>query len=264
MPTLRERFGAEALKRPARPLIGDDWTFAPARHPALAGFSIVHQEVSLRETPLAVLRNIHLAHTIDPAAAVQLDIALCLNDARDAIDLLFQLADSFERRIPIDSVQNTAAQTLAVGDFGVAWSWTGDGPVEVLAFVRNNVVVMMQRHHGEDLLLPAAREIDATLNSLRTVPRYEDAADRFFAEVRRTAGPAPKVAAGSVLTLGRQTDQNQTYFFLVNGGSVNRDRTEPDTWYFRAGMQRGPREITLLRLGPGILPVRERLGVEVE
>jgi hypothetical protein len=263
MPTLRERFEAEALKAPPRLLLGEDWVFEPARHPALAAFSVVYQDASLRETPLAVFRNIHLAHMTDPAATVQLDVALCLNDARDAVDLLFQFADSFQRMIPVDRAANTA-QTMDVGDFGVAWSWTGEGPVDVVAFIRNNVVVMLQRHHAEDLLLTAAREIDTTLRSLRTVPRYADAADGFFSEVRQKAGPVPRVPAGASLPLGRRLAQDESYFFLAEGGSVNRDRERTDSWYFRAGMEKGRREITLLRLGAGILPVRERLAVNVD
>jgi hypothetical protein len=262
MPTLRQRFEAEALKGPSRLLLGEDWVFDPPRYPALAAFTIVYQEASLRETPLAILRNIHLAQVIDPAATVQVDVALCLNDARDAIDLLFQFADSFERLIPVDRAQNTA-QTMRAGDFGVAWSWSGEGPLEVVAFVRHNVVVMLQRHHGEDLLPAAAREIDAALSSLRTVPRYADAADGFFSEVKQKVGPVPRVAAGASLPLGRRLDENESYFFLVDGGSVNRDRERTDTFYFRAGMNKGRREITLFRLGAGILPVRERLAVDV-
>lgn len=262
MPTLRQRFEADALKGPSRPLLGEDWVFDPPRHPALAAFTIVYQEASLRETPLAVLRNIHLAQVKDRAATMQVDVALCVNGTRDSVDLLFQFADAFQRLIPVERAQNTA-QTMGVGDFGVAWSWSGEGPPEVVAFVRHNVVVMLQPHHGENLLPAVAHEIDTTLSSLKTVPRYADAVDGFFSEVKRREGPVPRVVAGGSLPLGRRLDQNETYFFLVDGGSVNRDRERTDTWYFRAGMEKGRREITLLRLGAGILPVRERLAVDV-
>jgi hypothetical protein len=262
MPTLRQRFEAEVSKLPSGLLLGEDWVFTPTRHPALAAFTIVYQEASLREAPLAVLRNLHLASGKDPAATVQLDVALSMNDTRAAVDLLFQFADSFERMIPIDKVQNTA-QTIGVGDFGVAWSWAGEGPLEVVAFLRHNVAVMLQRHHGEDVLSTAAREIDAMLSSLKTVVRYSEEAGGFFSEVRRREGPNPKVPAGASLPLGSRLDQNETYFFLTDGGSVNRDPTRTDTWYFRAGLEKGRREITLLRLGAGILPVRERLTVDV-
>lgn len=262
MPTLRQRFEAEVSRVPPRLLVGEDWVFAPTRYPTLGSFTIVYQDASLREEPLAVLRNVHLASGRDPASTVQLDVALSMNDARAAADLLFQFADSFERKIPLDKVQNTA-QTVGVGDFGVAWAWAGEGPLEVVAFLRHNVAVMLQQHHGEDVLSTAAREIDTMLSSLKTVPRYEDAADGFFSDVRRREGPNPGVPAGASLQLGSRLDENETYFFLTEGGSVNRDPARADTWYFRAGLEKGRREITLLRLGAGILPVRERLALDV-
>jgi hypothetical protein len=45
---------------------------------------------------------------------------------------------------------------------------------------------------------------------------------------------------------------------------VNRDPQSTDTWYYRAGMHPGRREIVLFRLGAGLLPKQERLLVDVE
>jgi hypothetical protein len=170
MPTLCQRFEAEARKGSSRPLLGEDWVFDALKYPALADFTVLHQEVSLRETPLAILRAIHLAHVRDSSVTVQSDLALCWNGAGDAVELLFDLAESFQRPIPEESVSNIA-ETSKTGDFGVAWSWSRGGAPNVVAFVRHNVVVL-QGHLAGERLSAAAREIDVALGGLKTLSRY--------------------------------------------------------------------------------------------
>src|SRR5215470_18468847 len=77
---------------------------------------------------------------------------------------------------------------------------------------------------------------------------------------------APRVPTGGRLELGEfatETKEGVTLFFLTSSGSVNRDPESPQKWYYRAGVERGAQEITLYRVGKGILPLRERLRVEV-
>src|SRR5919106_1175234 len=96
VPALRERFPPET-RNLSTVLLGEDWEFHAARYPALADLAIVHEETSFCETPAAVLRRISLAHPQRRPETVQLDVALALNGASDAADLLFEFATSFER-----------------------------------------------------------------------------------------------------------------------------------------------------------------------
>ena len=262
MPTLRERFPSESYKIPTA-LLGKDWVFSPANYPALADLAVVHEEVSLCEAPLAVMLRISLAHPQKPSVSVQLNVVLCLNRAEDAVAFLFDFAGSFERPVPIERVWNTA-DASDTGDFGVAWSWTEGQEPDIIAFVRHNVLVMLDGNNAQERLAAAARQIDTTLRVLRTVSTYSDVKDGFFSAVRRTEGDVPRVAPRGRLTLGTATVPTERHFFLSDKGSVNRDPDQKDAWYYRAGAERGRREILLFRLGAGILPLKERLPVDVE
>jgi hypothetical protein len=262
MPTLRERFPPENRKSPTT-LLGEDWVFALANYGALADLAIVREEVSFCEAPLAVLRRISLAHPQSTPVTVQLDVALSLSSAGDAVDLLFEFARSFERPVPVERVWNTADEN-ETGDFGVAWSWSEGRDPDVVAFVRHNVLVMLQGHQAEQRLAAAARQIDATLHGLKTVTACGEVNDGFFTEVRRARGAVPRVPARGRLTLGAAVVPTERYFFLTDKGSVNRDPDHKEAWYYRAGTQRGRQEIVLFRLGAGILPIKERLAVDVE
>jgi hypothetical protein len=260
--TLREAFPPES-RNLSTVLLGEDWQFQAAHYPALADLAVVHEDTSFCEAPTAVLRRIALAHPLRRAITVQLDVALALNGASDAADLLFDFVTSFERPIPTEKLLNTAV-TSETGDFGLAWSWSEDGSADVVAFIRHNALVMLQGHQAEKRLLPAARQIDTMLRGLRTVAAYPEDVDGFFAEARRAHGTVPRVQAKTRLNLGPPTVPAERYFFVTSGGSVNRDRHARDAWYYRAGMYPGRREIVLFRLGAGLLPTKERLLVDVE
>jgi hypothetical protein len=263
MPTLRERFPAESYRIPTA-LLGEDWVFSPANYPALADLAVVHEESSLCEAPLAIMRRISLAHPQKPSLGVQLNVVLCLNQSEDAVAFLFDFAGSFERPVPIERVWNTADAT-DTGDFGVAWSWSEGREPDIIAFVRYNVLVMLQGNNAQERLTAAARQIDTTLRGLRTtVSAYSEATDGVFSAVRRTEGDVPKVAPRGRLKLGTAPVSTERYFFLSDKGSVNRDPDQKEAWYYRAGTERGRREIVLFRLGAGILPLKERLAVDVE
>jgi hypothetical protein len=263
MTTLLDRFPSQ--DRPTSGLLlAENWIFNAADYDALRELLEVHQEVSLCETPLTVLRRISLAHAHRSSVTVHLDVAVTLTNASDALDLLFAFASSFERPIPVERVRNTA-QSSEIGDFGLTWSWSDEVEAEVVAFVRHNVLVMLQGHHVEDRLLPAALQIDRRLRKLKTAAAYAEERDGFFSEVRQTAGAVPTVPTRGRLELGSAIVPTERHFFLTNKGSVNRaPETPAAAWYYRAGTLPGQHEILLLRLGSGILPVMERLSIEVQ
>src|SRR5688572_152855 len=216
MPTLRERFSADT-RHLSTALLGEDWVFHPALYPALADLAIVHDETSFCEMPTAVLRRISLAHPLRRSETVQLDVALALNGASDAVKLLFEFAMSFERPVPLERVSNTAAANQ-IGDFGLAWSWSEPGATDVVAFVQHNALIMLQAHRIEERLLPAAQQIDTTLRSLKTVATYAENADGFFSEVRHAHGAVPKMRAKARLTLGGPIVPTERYFFVTSDG----------------------------------------------
>ena len=261
MTDLQDRFPPQS-RTSSKLLFAEDWVFQVGNYAALSDLAVVHQELSLCETPLAMMRRISLAHPHRSSITVQLDVALCLRNTSDAVDLLFAFAHSFERPVPIEQVRNTA--DTEIGDFGLTWSWSGENAADVVAFVRHNALVMLQGHRAEDRLLAAAHEIDTVLRRLKTVGAYEVSAEGFFSEVRRNAKDVPTIPTKGHLALGSAMAPAERYFFLTDKGSVNRSVDNPDAWYYRAGIHEGKREILLFRVGPGILPTMERLSVDVQ
>jgi hypothetical protein len=260
MPTLRDRFNAAARTVPAL-LLGEDWVFAVSKYPAFADLGVVYQDVALCEAPLAITRRIDLAYT-DRPVTIQLDAALCLNGVGDAVELLFRFTESFQRPIPVERVANTA-DALATGDFGLAWSWEEGSHPSVVAFMRHNVLVVLQGHSAEARVASAARQIDAHLRARATASRYAPVERGFFSEARGASGAVPRVPTRGRLPLGSTAGSAERHFFLTKEGSVNRDPQRTDDWYFRAGGGTGRREIVLFRVGDGILPIEERLSVDV-
>jgi hypothetical protein len=247
-----------------RPFVAEDFVFDPTAFTATRGLTVVHEEVYLEETPLAVLREIHLQHGARAHAAVTLRLALCWNGFRDALTLLERFPSSFQRARPANAVVNIA-ERYGIGDAGIAWAWSGTGEADVLAFVRNNVYASFIGHDAAEVVRPAARELDEALRRLRTSGPYADGPTGAFDEVRRRVLDVARVASGMRLDLGAvPTDPNTRVFFLSTSGAVNRAPERPQQWYYRAGAGKGRHEIVAYRVGQGILPVRERLAVEVE
>ena len=263
MADVLKQFGFEEARKRERPLLGADYVFKPSL-PAAQAFKNVYERVLLEETPLAVRREIHLQHQEKPHTNAKLTLALAWEGFAGAITLLERFVNGFQRAVPAEAVSSTVTRN-EIGDFGVAWAWekASQGP-DVLAFVRFNVLVAITGHDTETgFITGLAEQIDRELRSLPTVPSYGDQAEGLLS---RAMTQAPRVPAGGRLELGEfatETKEGVTLFFLTSSGSVNRDPESPQKWYYRAGVERGAQEITLYRVGKGILPLRERLRVEV-
>lgn len=263
MPTkeLLGRLGYDEVAKGDRPRLGEDYVFDPGRSPAAKDFNLDHESVFLQETPLAIVRRIHLQHGRQPHTSVQVTLAACWNGFRDALALLARFAGSFERAIPEGAANSARAHQ--VGDFGVTWAWSEKGGPDVLGFVRKNVLVGMRGSDAGESIVSLAREIDAALNAARSAEPYGDTPHTFFNEVRRRAGEVPRVPTAGKLPLGSLPDGGSHFFFRTSGGSVNREADNPQSWYYRAGTQKGRQEIALYWVTSGILPHRDRLSVEV-
>jgi len=258
-----DRLGLSRRANETRPFLAEDFVFDPSSFAATKETAIVHEEVLLEETPLAVLRHIHLQHSERLHVSLGLRLALCWNGFSDALTLLARFPNSFQRAFSPDAIVNIADRD-GIGDVGVAWAWSGQGEPDVVAFVRNNVYASLVGHDAASIVRPAAKEVDDALRRLRTSGPYRDEPAGAFADVRRRNGEAPRVPAGGRLELGTVADESVEHlFFLTSSGSVNRSADDPRRWYYRSGREKGRHEIVLFRVGPGILPVRERLALEV-
>jgi hypothetical protein len=258
MASLRDR-----LPQPAAPaaqgLLGEDWRFAPERLTSTHGFRLERESVHLLERPLALERFFHLRDVGD----LRLTIGLRLHwgDGGEARASLLAFVESFERMLPLERVRRISDDN--VGDFGLAWSWDDPLGAEVVAFTRANLLVTVTAPDGAGLAERVARVLDGSLAALRSIDRYPETSEGVFgALLREWGGERPRLAAGGRLPLGTQPGEER-WFFLTTGGSANREPSAPDSWYFRAGLTPGRAEITLFRVDAGLLPVVERLALDV-
>jgi hypothetical protein len=255
------KFGFEEARKQQRPLLASDYVFTPG-FPLAQPFKTVYERVFLEETPLAVVREMHLQHSDNPHASAKVTLSLCWEGFAAAMTLLERFVNSFQRAVPAEEPRNHKE----IGDFSVAWSWDQKMNLDVFALVRWNVFVAATGHDVEPgFLVAVAAQIDRELRAAPTTPRYADQTEGLLSTVRKRAQERPRVPVGGRLDLGEFAVEKEgaSLFFLTGSGSVNRDPGAPQNWYYRAGATRGPQEITLYRVGRGILPVRERLTVEV-
>jgi hypothetical protein len=262
MPKILDRLGFDRISKENRPYITEDFVFQPSDYPSGRELRSVHEEVALEETPLALCRQIHLQLESKAHTALKMRIALCWNGFRDALTLFAYYSQSFQRGIPEAAVVN-AAEKHGIGDFGVAWPWSGEGEPDVVAFVKNNVFVGVEGHDAAAIVRPLAREIAETLGKLRTGGPYGDERSGLLADLRRRIGDLPRVPSGGRLEFGVLPQDGWTFFFLSSSGSINRSSKNKDSWYYRAGARKGRQEVILFRIGRGIIPIRERLTLEV-
>lgn len=262
MRQILERLGFDAVSKQDRPYITEDFVFEPSDYAAAQDLRAVHDEVRLEETPLTVVRQIHLEHAERPHTSLMLRLGLCWDGFRDALNLLAVFSQSFQRAVPAAAVVN-AAERYGTGDFGLAWPWSGEGDPDVLVFVSNNVFVAMEGHDAGTVVLPLARELADALAKLATGGAYDEEPEGLLAGARRQTEGPPRLRPGERLDLGAFPEDDETLFFLTSDGSVNREPDRPTFRYYRAGAQKGRQEIILFRLGKGILPVMERLTVEI-
>lgn len=261
MTEVLRKFGFEEARKQQRPLLAKDYVFTP-NFPLAQPFPTVYERVFLEETPLAVVREMHLQHSDTPHTSAKVTLSLCWEGFAAAMTLLERFVNSFQRAVSAGAPWNDKE----IGDFSVAWSWEQGMNADVFAFVRWNVFVAVTGHEVEPgFLVAVAAQIDRELRAAPTTPRYADQTEGPLSVVRKTAQETPRVPAGGRLELGEFAVEKDgaSLFFLTGSGSVNRDPGTPQKWYYRAGAKRGPQEITLYRVGRGILPVRERLTVEV-
>ena len=249
---LRDRFGPKDPD--SRRMLGQDFEFSPSNYPSLLEFTVDRDEVGLDEKPLAVTRSYVLARGLE---GVQLQLALCLQGPREAFDLLFHRASSFQRE-PEPERTLDVSRKLDIGDAGVGWQWDPREPDGVLGFVRFNVLAFMRGRF--ERLQAFARELDADLSRRETRSDYADSPEPLFAAAR--AGGL-EAAAGSRLPLGAPQRPDSQHFFVATGGSVNRDASQAGHFYYRAGLAKGSYSIIAWRVGKGLLPDRQTIPVRI-
>ena len=251
---LRERFGPKGLQPPA--LLTGDFRFVPGEYPSLREYRVEHDEVDVLEKPLAVDRLYLLAHGSD---SLQLELALCLEGAAATTELLFRRLDAFQREPDTDALRDLAA-TSGIGSVGVAWSWGTEDRNGVAGFVRHNVMVLLQGRF--ETLIEQARELDAALARTPSGAGPSQTDEASFELV--APDTALRAVPGGRVDLGLPVRAGEQHFFIASGGSVNRDPKEPMRHYFRAGLDKGPQLVTVLRVGAGLLPARQTIRITIE
>jgi hypothetical protein len=257
-----KRLGYDELLKQERPLLGEDYIFDPTQIAAAKEFKAIHENVFLEESSIALVRQIHLQHASKPHSSLHVTLTLCWNGFQDALTALTRFAGSFERGVPAESVVSTV-RTYEVGDFGVAWAWSGKGDPDILAVVRSNVFLGIRSHDAGEVTVSLARAVDTALRNRKATEAYSDTSSGLFAELKKRGGETLKVPSTGKLLLGTLPEGDAKFFFLTSSGSVNRDADKPETWYYRAGTKTGPQVIRLYWVDAGILPKRDALIVEV-
>jgi hypothetical protein len=257
-----KRLGYDELLKQERPLLGENYIFDVTKIAGAKEFKAVHENVFLEESSIALVRQIHLQHASKPHSSLQVTLTLCWNGFQDALAALSRFAGSFERGISAESVVSTV-RTYEIGDFGVAWAWSGKGVPDVLALVRNNVLLGIRSHDAAEVTVSLAKEVDTALRNRKTTPEYADTSHGLFAELKKREGGAVRIPATGKLSLGTLPEGDNKFFFLASSGSVNREADRPQSWYYRAGTKKGPQVVRLYWVDAGILPKRDALIVEV-
>lgn len=257
MTSLRDRFDFKRLINETRPLMARDFILDPGKLPSLESYEVEAESVRLLESPLAVQRHVDLRNKEDPHKTIELDMVLCLSGHSDAVERMFWAIENFQREVSEDLI----SVHEGLGDFGVAWAWEANEVPNMVAFVINNMVVTLYAHFG-DAMVPAGIELSSMLPK-ETIDAYPDAEPRVFKAVRDTGGGAIEVDAGARLEIGEPPSDGETLFFLATGGAVNRDANAPEVRYYRAGLEKGHYEITVIRVGSGVVPAIERLEIEI-
>lgn len=259
---LRSRFLYDELTELSRPLLGENFILEEADLPSLRPYRLVHQEVSFRQTPLAIVRRLHFLAKEKSRTSFRIRLTLCLNGFQDALEHLFFFAEEFERPISLDAVIDTA-ENYELGDFGIAWAWQ-KGESDIVAFVRNNVFIAIQGIAAKASIVKVAQEIDKFLSQLRTVDKYFEEKESIFFEIRSKQKMPIEIPAGETLAIGTipKVEKGIGFtFFLTTSGSMNRNIANPNMWYYRAGMDKGQHTITLLYGDAGVLPKKAELDV---
>jgi hypothetical protein len=259
MNTLQEIFNRAEIIPPSPQLINGNFRFAPQAIPALAEYKIVHQQARLIEHPTTLVRKYFLSDSTPDQTPIQITLSLCWAGFSEALDFLFGFSEALDLLFSPEKLIDT--RKYALGDFGVAWDWV-PGQINILAFVRNNVFVGIQGFIQKDTLLSAAKAIDGAICQLAKTDRYLEDQSGFLAPVR-ASNETLSLPAGARLDIASQASSKETFFFVTSSGSMNRDSTRPDLWYFRAGNELGDQKIDLFRVDEGILPQKESLLIKV-
>jgi hypothetical protein len=238
----------------------EDFVFSPGDFPSLVDLAAVADDLSVVEVPRIVRRTVGLRGRV---AALELGLALGVEGTDPAFALLVGFLQTFQRPIPFDAVVYLQDPPIGIGDSGLAWAWDGGPDLDVLAFLRANVLVTLKRHAGVDPIA-VAREVDHALESREHViappvnPYYglEGSGEGAMSTLAVAAGsrvalPIPPSLAGRSL------------FFATAQGSANRDPDDPGRWYYRAGLDPGSVTVDVLAVGRGLVPFGARIPVVV-
>src|SRR5260370_12295088 len=228
-----ERRGYDEVLKQEGPLLGENYIFDATKIAAAKEFKAVHENVFLEESSIALVRQAHLQHGSKAHSSLHVTLTLCWNGFQNALAALARFAGSFERGVSAESVVSTV-RTYEIGDFGVVWAGSGKGDPDVLAMVRNNVLLGIRSHDAAEVTVSLAKEVDRALRNRRTTDAYSDTSHNLFVELKKREGGTLKVPSVAKLSLGTLPEGESKFFFLASTRSANPDSPHPQPQVYLA------------------------------
>lgn len=181
----------------------------------------------------------YLYRKVDSRLGLDLTVIVGHASARDTAEGLIQLIAASQMR----SEPRVDFQT--VGDVAVYRQSDSD---QSLAFLRNNIGINLERFGSAEGQLPItelAQQIDAQIKETPTSETLTD--QRRVPKIQVFQAKTTNLQAGERADLTIEVQDSfppQDWLFHAVNGSYNED-PKSDTWYFRAGHEKGSAEVTL-------------------
>ncbi len=255
---LRDQFDFDNLLELSPPLIGEDYEFKIQNIPALVDkYEILHDEISFVENSSILTRGYYIGEHRKKQTILKFNLVFCWTGFKQALNYLFDFCESFQRPIPISTVFSITKKHK-IGAFGLSWSWDNE---DIICAVRNNVVFTLKVSEAR-LGIDTALGIDRGLSELRTTSEYREEEDSSLSSIKKKI-EGSSIPAGGSITLGDFPTEDINYFFVTTSGSMNLIPASNNTWYYRAGLEKGNQKLTLFYVGSGILLKKESIKFKI-
>lgn len=262
MDSFKARFSHWLEGASGQALLGEDFVFRPDDYAALSSAEILYQDISFDNHPDTISRKL-LVSCDSTNPPLQLAIRLCLEGKEGAASRLLNHCGLYQRAVPADDVE-VISESRGIGHLGLAWSWDGGDQWDIAAFVRHNLLVILDGGAAGVSLMDLAAGIDERVQELSITKNHSTVQDGVLASLR-TDKSVPHLETMSRMDIPVPANQDEHWFFRSDRGSVSRDPADSNRFYYRAGLEPGPATIELFRVAAdGVLPQRERLSIEID
>lgn len=261
--TIISRLSLGKFLQEKRPLINENYVFRPDRYPIIEKFDIVHDEVRFINKPLVFVRDYHLIKRDYEISTLKINFHLCWDGFADAIKLMAGFAESFSREPELLRIESPSDEDIdRVGDMAFLLSWDSTQFIDVIVFVRNNVMITIQQQNIQNVR-NIALELDKSIQKLNQTDKYSESEPITFQEIKKEHGEIAKITSGSYIVFKNPDPEKRHLFFHTTKGSINSDPNNRGVYYYRAGAPSKEEVITVYQMDEGLLPKMERLTLEI-